>query len=154
MVGEYRLAGMRGGIGAAILRVVPMRCLIVDDNAHFLATLRTILSGGELDVVGEATSMKEAIARATELGPDVVLLDIDLGEESGFVVARELVESTGELAPSIVFISAHPESDFADLIADSPALGFVAKSEISTAAIIEVLGAGGDGVAARPEPSS
>ncbi len=98
--------------------------------------------------------MDEAIARASELAPDVVLLDIDLGEESGFVVARELIEQMGAATPSIVLISAHPESDFAELIADSPALGFVAKSELSTAAIVEVLQADGDGVGGGPQPSS
>ena len=133
---------------------MPLRCLIVDDNVNFLATLRAILAGGDLDVVGEASNMADAVTRATELAPDVVLLDIDLGEESGFVVARELVDQAGADAPSIVLISAHPESDFEDLIADSPALGFVAKSELSTRAIVDVLGAGGDGVATGPQPSS
>ena len=131
-----------------------LRCVIVDDNADFLATVRGILSGGPLEVVGEAASVDEALARAAELAPDVVLLDIDLGEQSGFVVARELIEQTGAAAPSIVFISAHPESDFVDLIADSPAVGFVPKSELSTAAILGVLRAGGDGVADEPQPSS
>ena len=124
---------------------MPLRCLIVDDNVQFLATVRTILVGGDLDVVGEASNMADAITLASELAPDVVLLDIDLGEESGFVVARELVDRAGADAPSIVFISAHPENDFADLIAESPALGFVSKSELSRGAIAEVLASGADG---------
>jgi DNA-binding NarL/FixJ family response regulator len=116
-----------------------MRCLIVDDNAKFLATCRTILHGGELAVVGEATTAAEALQRAEELRPDLMLLDIDLGEDSGFELARRVAARAGDAAPKMVLISAHPADDFADLIAESPALGLVSKCELSTAAIADVL---------------
>ena len=133
---------------------MPLRCLIVDDNTHFLKAVRELLDQGELTIVGEATNAADAVQRTRELAPDVVLLDIDLGEESGFAVARELSERAPGPAPKIVLISAHPEEDFADLIAESHALGFVAKYELSAGAIVELVGGedGRPGGRPRTEP--
>jgi DNA-binding LytR/AlgR family response regulator len=61
--------------------------------------------------------------------PDVVLVDITLGTESGFGVARRLAENRTEAA--IILISTHTEADFAELIEKSPAVGFVPKSDLS-----------------------
>jgi len=118
---------------------VPLRCLIVDDNASFVGAARSILDGPELTVVGAAATAAEAVQRADELAVDVTLIDIDLGEESGLALAQELAERDSHAASRIVLISAHPEDDFADLIAESPAVGFVAKSELSAGAIADLL---------------
>jgi DNA-binding NarL/FixJ family response regulator len=67
----------------------------------------------------------------------VFLVDVDLGEESGFDLAQRLVAST---TSRVVLISAYPESELADLIASSPADGFVSKSELSAEAVANVLG--------------
>lgn len=88
-----------------------------------------------MNVVGVASSGKEALARADELRPDVTLIDIDLGGESGFAVARELVDGGGVDARSVILISVHAEEEFADLIEASPAAGFLSKSDLSAAAI-------------------
>jgi DNA-binding NarL/FixJ family response regulator len=119
--------------------VVPLRCLIVDDNASFTAVAQTILEGAELTVIGVAATASEGLQRARELVPDVVVLDIDLGTDSGFDVAEELARQADHDVPNIVLISGHPEDDFADLIEESPALGFVAKSELSAAAIARLV---------------
>ena len=123
---------------------MPLRLLLVDDNAAFLATARAILRGGELDVVGEAATVAEAVQRAQELQPDLVLLDIDLGEESGFEVARELAVSAGPATPHMIFISAQAPEDFADMVAESPALGFIPKTELSAAAVTDLVRTRGD----------
>ena len=135
---KLRLAAMREKVSAAMLGPV-LRCLIVDDNAQFVVAARAILDGDELSVVGQAANAAEALQRTSELSPDLVLLDIDLGKESGFAVARQLTDEAGDAAPKIVLISTHPGDDFADLIAESPALGFVAKSELSPAAVIRLV---------------
>jgi DNA-binding NarL/FixJ family response regulator len=109
---------------------VPLRCLIVDDNASFLGAAATLLERQGVSVVGVASTHAEALLRSRELRPDVVLVDIVLGAESGFDVAREL---TG--APTVILISTHAEADFADLIERTGAAGFVAKSELSGEAI-------------------
>ena len=118
---------------------MPLRCLIVDDNASFLAASRAILHGQELSVVGEAATAAEALRRTAELRPDLVLLDIDLAEDSGIEVARQLAKEAGAAAPAVIFISAHPAEDYADLVEESPALGFIPKSDLSTAAVRDLL---------------
>lgn len=122
-----------------------MRCLIVDDNASFLAASRSVLHGQGMSVVGVATTVAEGLQRAEELTPDLILVDIDLGEESGFELARQLASRFHVAPADIIFISAHPEDDFADLIGESPALGFVSKSDLSRSAIEVVLGRVGSG---------
>jgi DNA-binding NarL/FixJ family response regulator len=68
-----------------------------------------------------------------------VLVDISLGKENGFDVARRLVEDDRSGGSAVMLISTHAEADFADLIAESPAIGFLPKSELSAAAIRGIL---------------
>lgn len=113
-------------------------CLIVDDNSRFLAAAEQLLEGEGVRVLGVGSTGDEAVARATELRPDVVLVDIDLGGESGFEVVERLAAlPTG--APPVILISTHSASDFADLVTASSALGFVSKSDLSASAIAALL---------------
>src|SRR5919198_3945741 len=118
---------------------MPLRSLIVDDNARFLSAARTLLEREGIAVVGVASSCAEAVQLAGELHPDVALVDIDLGDESGFDVARLLAGAGGPALSRVVLISAYPEADFAEPIAASPAVGFLSKSEVSATNIHEVL---------------
>jgi CheY-like chemotaxis protein len=128
-----------------MLGPVALRCLIVDDNADFRIAARDLLTRQGISVVGLASTGSEALRRADELRPDVALVDIDLGAESGFDVAR-LLGAAPHLEPlPVVLISTYAEKDFVDLIAASPAVGFVAKSELSGKAISDVLAVAGDG---------
>jgi DNA-binding NarL/FixJ family response regulator len=113
---------------------VTLRCIIVDDNASFLKAAAGLLEREGLAVVGMASNGAEALTQATELRPDVVLLDIALGTESGFDVARDLV-AADPAGWKIILISTHAEADFAELIDQAPAAGFVPKSELSASAI-------------------
>jgi CheY-like chemotaxis protein len=114
---------------------VALRCLIVDDNPGFLGAASVLLEHEGIRVVGIASTSDEAIEQAGELNPDVMLLDIDLGEDSGFEVARRLVAEPG-LAPGyLIMISAHGADDFADLVEASPAIGFLGKPTLSARAI-------------------
>jgi len=116
-----------------------LRFLIVDDNVQFLEASRTLLERHGLTVVGVATDGATACEQTTALTPDVVLLDIDLGEENGFDVARNLAASASGAHLKVILISAHSEDDFSELVAESPALGFIPKSDLSVAAIGELL---------------
>ena len=108
-----------------------MRCLIVDDSPRFLEAARGLLVREGIAVVAVATNGADAIRRAAELGPDVILVDIDLGGQSGFDVVRRLT-SEADLAPSaVILISTHAEEDYAELIAASPAVGFLPKTALS-----------------------
>ena len=124
---------------AAILTRVALRCLIVDDNRGFRDAARSLLEREEIEVVGVAANSAEARSRVAELDPDVVLVDIALGAESGLALARALARDGG---PKLILISTLPEVDFADLIAASPAVGFIAKSELSARAIRDLVGRG------------
>ena len=116
-----------------------IRCLIVDDQELFLDAARLLLEREGAAVVGVATTSAEALRLEAELRPDVVLVDIRLGGESGFDLARRL-------SGTVILISTHSEQDYADLIADSPALGFLSKTVISATAIRSLLGRGPDPV--------
>ena len=116
-----------------------MRCLLVDDNAAFVETARRVLDLGGLRVTGTASTIGEALLLASELQPDVVLVDIALGDENGFDLARRLAEShVGGLA--VIMISSDTEEDYADLVAESPVLGFLPKAELSADGIRRLLG--------------
>jgi DNA-binding NarL/FixJ family response regulator len=114
---------------------MPRRCLIVDDNESFLGTARVLLEREGLTVVGVASTGADAFRQAETLRPDVVLVDISLGEESGFDVTRRLVEDVLGDEAAVVLISTHSGEDFADLIAGSAAAGFLPKAELSASAI-------------------
>jgi CheY-like chemotaxis protein len=120
-----------------------LRSLIVDDNRHFAKVARRLLERQGIAVLATASTGAEAISLVRELQPDLVILDIDLGAESGFDVARQLgadhSQAAPENAPEIVLVSAHDEEDFADLIFESVAVGFLAKSELSAQAIRQLL---------------
>jgi DNA-binding NarL/FixJ family response regulator len=121
-----------------------LRCLIVDDNRRFLDAARGLLEREGVSVVGVASTSAEALHQVQELRPDVTLVDIDLGGESGF----ELVRRLADLAPlRMILVSTHAEQDYADLIAASPAIGFVPKSGLSAAAIQALLDSDGPGTA-------
>jgi DNA-binding NarL/FixJ family response regulator len=122
---------------------VPLRCLIIDDNAAFMAAAESVLNGSSFNVVGGARTVSEGLRQVRDLAPEVVLVDIDLGEESGFELARQLPEADGSDPPKLILVSTHPEEEFADLIAESPAVGFIAKSELSPARLSELLNGGG-----------
>ena len=119
---------------------MPIRCLIVDDNASFRQEMGGLLKEQELEVVGGAASAAEALQQIAELRPDVVLIDIDLGRDSGLTLATRLNETPGPAVPKVILISTHDEGAFAELIARSSALGFLPKTELSGAAIRVMLG--------------
>jgi DNA-binding NarL/FixJ family response regulator len=112
-----------------------MRCLIVDDNPSFLEAASVLLEREGLAVAGVVSTGVEALQQAEALRPDVVLVDISLGEESGFDLARRLLEDDLGYEPAVLLISTHAEEDVADLIAASPAAGFLPKAELSASAI-------------------
>ena len=118
---------------------MPIRSLIVDDNNSFLEAARVLLEREGVTVAGVATTSAEALDEAERLRPDVILVDISLGAESGFDLVRRLAEDGVAQAATVVLISTRAEEDVADLVADSPAVGFVAKSDLSADAIRRVL---------------
>jgi CheY-like chemotaxis protein len=118
---------------------MPFRCLIVDDNLPFLHAARALLEREGVTVAGVASTSADALRQAEALRPDVVLADIFLGEESGFDLARRLARENPNGGVTVILISTHAEAEFAALIDESPAVGFVAKSDLSARAIRQIL---------------
>jgi DNA-binding NarL/FixJ family response regulator len=116
---------------------VSLRCLIVDDNALFLEGAADLLRFEGLDVIGVASNSAQAIQLVSELRPDVTLVDIDLGDEDGLEVARQLSDTSPH--STVILISTHSEDDLVHLIAASPALGFIPKTRLSAQAIRDLL---------------
>jgi DNA-binding NarL/FixJ family response regulator len=122
-------------VPAIVWRAKPIRCLIVDDNSAFRLQMGGLLEEHGLEVVGGAASAAEALQQIAELRPDVALIDIDLGRDSGLTLATRLMETPRPAVSHVILISTHDEAAFAELIERSSALGFLPKTELSGAAI-------------------
>src|SRR6201994_4517584 len=97
---------------------MPLRCLLVDDSDAFLETASLLLEREGLTVVGVASNIAEALQRARALRPDLILVDIGLGSESGFDLAWLLAQDGQDGSADVILISAGPEADYTELIAE------------------------------------
>jgi DNA-binding NarL/FixJ family response regulator len=117
---------------------VPLTCLIVDDSPEFLEAAKQLLVDDGVTVIGFAATSDQAVDETLALAPDVALVDIDLGPESGFDVAQRLAGLPNG-GPPVVLISAESGSELAELVDASGALGFVSKTDLSGDAIRKLL---------------
>jgi DNA-binding NarL/FixJ family response regulator len=121
-----------------------LRCLIVDDSPRFLDAARGLLERQGVTVISVASNSTEALRRAEERRPDVMLVDIDLGGESSLELARTLHRQAGQAKPAVILISTHAEQDYSELIAATPAVGFLPKTMLSANAIHDLLDSQGE----------
>jgi CheY-like chemotaxis protein len=119
-------------------RRVSVRLVLVDDNGRFLDAARDLLEREGMVVVAVASSSAQAMAVVEGQRLDAVLVDIDLGAESGLDLAARLA---GDGWP-VILISAYDVEDYGELIDASPAIGFVSKPSLSARAIVDVLATG------------
>ncbi|MGZ8783172.1 MAG: response regulator [Gaiellaceae bacterium] len=117
---------------------MPTTVVIADDHPSFRASARAILEADGFEVVGEADTGASAIAALRSLRPDVMLLDVQLPDMDGFAVCRELCLNGGP--PAVVLVSSRDACDYGGLIEQSGARGFIAKAELSGAALSDLLG--------------
>jgi DNA-binding NarL/FixJ family response regulator len=111
--------------------------LIVDDNPGFRRLARRLLEADGYDVVGVACDGGGALAAAGELVPEVVLLDVNLPDASGFAVAAQLARERPELA--VLLTSTRGRPDFEELALANGARGFVSKDDLSGAELDRLL---------------
>ena len=102
--------------------------LIVDDNQSFLDAGHLLLERQGVLIVGVATTSAEALRRAAELRPEVILVDVMLGRESGLDLARRLADQDRGAA-AVILISTLSRADLAELAVGSRAAGFLPKSD-------------------------
>jgi CheY-like chemotaxis protein len=116
--------------------------LIVDDNKSFLEAASILLEREGLSIAGVASTGADALRQVEALHPDVVLVDIFLGEESGLDLTKRLVQDGVVHEAPVILISTHSRADLEDLITASPAAGFVPKAELSASAIRGIVDGG------------
>ncbi|GAA4506074.1 response regulator [Actinoallomurus oryzae] len=111
-----------------------LRALLVDDNDHFLRAAGDHLERDGIDVVGVATTPAEALRRTRDAGPDVALVDVMLGTEFGFDLVDALTQAVPK-PPRVIMMSTHATTDLAEMVAASPAIGFLPKARLSALTI-------------------
>ena len=128
--GDVRFTAPRRQCGSATICHMGRTVLIVDDHPSFRASARAMLESEGFDVVGEAADGTSALEAVEALAPDVVVLDVQLPDMSGFDVCAELERRNGA-TPEVVLVSSRDVSDYGELVTASCACGFVPKGELS-----------------------
>lgn len=104
-----------------------IRVVLADDHMVVRAGLKAVLSGArDIDVVGEASNGKEAIALADRLHPHVVVMDLSMAEMDGLTATRELVTRVD--APKVLVLTMHGEEEYLVQVLEAGASGYLVKN--------------------------
>ena len=123
--------------------VDPVRVLIVDDQAPFLAALRAVVARlGEFTLVGEATSGEQAVELAAETKPDLVLMDINMGGIDGLEATSQIVKARPETL--VVLVSTYTLEQLPPHARSCGAAAYLNKDELSPRAVRRIWADGGD----------
>jgi DNA-binding NarL/FixJ family response regulator len=114
------------------------RVLIVDDHAGFRAAARDLLHARGYTVVAEADGQSSALEALARFAPDAVMLDVLLGDKSGFDVARALMRVQPDLA--VLLVSAKETDVQAARLRECGARGFVSKRQLVRSDLAHLLG--------------
>jgi DNA-binding NarL/FixJ family response regulator len=120
---------------------MPCSVLIVDDHSGFRTRAQALLVAAGYEVLGEAPDGKAGVAMARDLSPEVILLDVQLPDITGFEVARQVRSQPDP--PAIVLISSREASDYGSRIGRSGAVGFISKNQLSAQTLSAVLAGAG-----------
>jgi DNA-binding NarL/FixJ family response regulator len=113
------------GTGMSMSRI---RVLLVDDDEHFAASLAATLACDErVEVIASARDGAEAVARCSEIQPDVVAMDIHMPAMGGVEATRRIRAEQGGAA--VILISGSMFSDARDLAVEAGAAGYLTKAQ-------------------------
>jgi DNA-binding NarL/FixJ family response regulator len=114
--------------------------IVVDDDAVFRGLARRMLAGGGLEVVGEASTVQEALELAEALEPDALLVDVGLPDGNGIELTQRLTAMAWR--PRVVLTSSDPDAANPEDVRRVGAQAFVPKDELPNAPLQELLDAG------------
>jgi DNA-binding NarL/FixJ family response regulator len=104
-----------------------IKVLLVDDHPFVLEGIRScLLARGDFDVVGEAANGREAVEKAQELRPSVIVMDITMPIMNGLEATRHLRRSLPEV--KVLILTVHEKREFTSQIIESGARGYVSKN--------------------------
>jgi two-component system, NarL family, response regulator NreC len=104
-----------------------IRVVLADDHAVVRAGLKAVLGAArDIDVVGEASSGREAVQLAERLDPDLVVMDLDMGDAGGLAATKEIVEK--KLRPKVLVLTMHAEEEYLVPVLEAGAAGYLVKS--------------------------
>jgi DNA-binding NarL/FixJ family response regulator len=104
-----------------------IRILLADDHAVVRAGLRAVLaSAKDIEVVSEASSGREAVALAARVRPDVVVMDVSMGEPNGLVATREVLAAVP--GTKVLILTMHGEDEYLVPLLEAGAAGYLVKS--------------------------
>ncbi len=106
-----------------------LRILLADDNRAILDTVKHLLEK-DFDIVGALTEALSVVQRTPELNPDVLILDISMGELNGFEITQRL--RANQCPVKIIFLTVHEEFEFIRAAFDAGASGYVFKSRMNS----------------------
>ena len=124
-----------------------VRVLIVDDQAPFREAARAVveLTDG-FEVAGEAETGEDAVDRARELVPDLVLMDVNLPGINGLEATRRILSgSAGRVV--VLMVSTYEADEYAPRAAEAGAAGYIPKSEFEPDRLAEAWARAGKGEA-------
>jgi DNA-binding NarL/FixJ family response regulator len=118
------------GVDMTSAITMSLRVLLVEDFEPFRRFTHTTLQAAELQIIAEVSDGLEAVQKAEELRPDLILLDIGLPTLNGIEVARRI----RKLSPQskILFVSQESSADVIEEAMNSGALGYVIKAHAAT----------------------
>ncbi len=126
-----------------------IRVLIADDHTLVREGLRALLEGqGDFEVIAEASNGREAVERAIQLRPDVVLMDIGMPELDGLAATRQIVRTRPGIR--ILVLTVHETEDYFFRVLEVGAHGFLVKDAASTELVAAVRAVHNGGVYLHP----
>jgi DNA-binding NarL/FixJ family response regulator len=119
-------SGLADGVQATVSVMQKLKVLIVDDHPVVRKGLQTCLARQDrIKVVGEASDGDEALRKARELGPDIVLMDISMPGMNGLAVTEQLRKDVPKV--KVLVLSMHNNREYIFRIIQAGAHGYVSK---------------------------
>lgn len=104
-----------------------IRVVLADDHAVVRAGVKAVLSSAkDIQVIGEGSNGREAVSLVERLKPDVLVMDLSMGEMDGITAAKEIVEK--KLPTRVLILTMHAEEAYLVKVLEAGASGYLVKS--------------------------